>query len=237
MWHNYRVLNKISLGLIFVSLMFLFHAILKVSINSDLFMVKRINFVGDINHVTRDQFNSVVTKTFKGGFWNLNLREAKDSLEDLAWIKNVEIKRNWPNAIDVLVSERDAMARWKPGGLLDKSGELFDGAEDKRLSVLDGPIGQHGVVVAQYLSLTEVLEPYQVTIDQLRLTRQGSWHGRLSNGTAVALGEKSIASRLERLMRFLPESQSRYKSLVKFADLRYANGFSVSSSVNGKDGF
>jgi cell division septal protein FtsQ len=104
------------------------------------------------------------------------------------------------------------------------------------LSVLDGPIGQHGVVVAQYLSLTEILEPYRVTIDQLRLTRQGSWHGHLSNGTAVALGEKSIASRLERLMRFLPESQSRYKSLVKFADLRYANGFSVSSSVNGKDG-
>ena len=236
MWHNYRVLNNISLGLIFVSFMFLSHAILKVSINSDLFTVKRINFVGDINHVSRDQFNSVVTKTFKGGFWNLNLREAKDALEELAWIKNVQIKRNWPNAIDVLVSERDAMARWKHGGLVDKSGELFDGAEDKKLSVLDGPIGQHGVVVAQYLSLTELLEPYGVTIDQLRLTTQRSWYGHLSNGAVVALGEKSIASRLERFMRFLPETQSRFKSLVKFADLRYANGFSVSSSVNGKDG-
>ena len=93
MWHNYRALNKLSLGLIFVCLVFLLHAIFKVSINSDLFMVKRINFVGDINHVSRDQFNSVVTKTLKGGFWNLNLREAKDSLEQLAWIKNVEIKK------------------------------------------------------------------------------------------------------------------------------------------------
>ena len=210
MWHNYRALNKLSLGLIFVCLVFLLHAIFKVSINSDLFMVKRINFVGDINHVSRDQFNSVV-------------------------IKNVEIKRNWPNAIDVLVSERDAMARWKPGGLLDDSGELFNGAEDKRLPILDGPIGQHEVVAAQYLSLTQLLEPYEVSIDQLRLTTQRSWLGQLSNGTVVALGEKSIASRLERFIRFLPESQSRYKSL-KFADLRYANGFSVSSSVNGKDG-
>ena len=235
MWHNYRALNKLSFGLIFVCLVFLLHAIFKVSINSDLFMVKRINFVGDINHVSRDQFNSVVTKTLKGGFWNLNLREAKDSLEQLAWIKNVEIKRNWPNAIDVLVSERDAMARWKPGGLLDDSGELFNGAEDKRLPILDGPIGQHEVVAAQYLSLTQLLEPYEVSIDQLRLTTQRSWLGQLSNGTVVALGEKSIASRLERFIRFLPESQSRDKSL-KFADLRYANGFSVSSSVNGKDG-
>ena len=236
MWNNHRVLNKISVGLIFVSLMFLSHAILKVSINSELFAVKRINFVGDINHVSRDQFNSVVTETFKGGFWNLNLREAKDSLEELAWIRNVEIKRNWPNAIDVLVSERDAIARWKHGGLLDKSGELFDGAEDKRLSILDGPVGQHGVVVAEYLNLTDLLEPYGVTIDQLRLTTQRSWYGNLSNGTVVALGEKNISSRLKRFMRFLPETQSRYKSLVKFADLRYANGFSVSSSVNGKDG-
>ena len=112
MWHNYRALNKVSLGLVFISLMLFSYALLKVSFNSELFTVNRINFVGDINHVSRDQFSSVVVKTFKGGFFNLNLREAKDSLEQLPWIKNVEIKRNWPNAIDVLVSERDAMAQW-----------------------------------------------------------------------------------------------------------------------------
>ena len=236
MWHNYRALNKLSLGLILVSLIFLAYAFFKVTFNSKLFMVERINFVGDINHVSRDQFSSVVTKNFKGGFFNLNLREAKDSLEQLSWIKNVEIKRNWPNTIDVIVSERDAMARWKRGGLLDAAGELFDGAVDKNLPILDGPIGEHGVVMAQYLSLMDRLEPYEVSIDQLQLTKQRSWHGRLSIGTVVAIGEKNAAFRIERFMRFLPETQKRYKSLVKFADLRYANGFSVSSSVNGKGG-
>ena len=128
------------------------------------------------------------------------------------------------------------MARWKRGGLLDAAGELFDGAVDKNLPILDGPIGEHGVVMAQYLSLMDRLEPYEVSIDQLQLTKQRSWHGRLSIGTVVAIGEKNAAFRIERFMRFLPETQKRYKSLVKFADLRYANGFSVSSSVNGKGG-
>ncbi|MDC1311612.1 cell division protein FtsQ/DivIB [Burkholderiales bacterium] len=200
-------------------------------------MVNRINFVGDIKHVSRDQFNSVVTKSFKGGFFNLNLREAKVSLEQLSWIKNVEIKRNWPNAIDVLVSERNVVARWESGGLLDISGQIFNGAVDKRLPILSGPIGHNETVVAQYLKLTELLKPYGVTLDRLRLTKQQSWSGRLSNGTAVALGKRNIASRIERFMRFLPGSQARHKSSVEFADLRYANGFSVGPSVNGKDGF
>ena len=90
--------------------------------------------------------------------------------------------------------------------------------------------------MAQYLSLMDRLEPYEGSIDQLQLTKQRSWHGRLSIGTVVAIGEKNAAFRIERFMRFLPETQKRYKSLVKFADLRYANGFSVSSSVNGKGG-
>lgn len=234
MWDNYRALNKVSLGLVFISLMLFSYALLKVSFNSELFTVNRINFVGDINHVSRDQFSSVVVNTFKGGFFNLNLREAKDSLEQLPWIKNVEIKRNWPNAIDVLVSERDAMAQWGNGGLLDNSGHIFNGAADKRLPILSGPYGQHEVVVAQYLSLIALLKPYGLTFDRLWLTKQNSWFGRLSNGTLVAMGEQNLASRLKRFMRFLPESQSRYGSDVEFADLRYANGFSVSSSANGK---
>ena len=73
MWHNYRALNKLSLGLILVSLIFLAYAFFKVSFNSKLFMVERINFVGDINHVSRDQFSSVVTKNFFSVHSNLFL--------------------------------------------------------------------------------------------------------------------------------------------------------------------
>jgi cell division protein FtsQ len=236
MWHNYRALNKISFGLLFLSSLYLCQTAFKAGVNLDFFKVSRINFVGDIDHVSRDQFVSVVRKRFKGGFFNLNLREAKDSLERLPWIETVEIKRVWPNAIEVFVSERNAIARWQDGGLLDGSGELFDGALDARLPTLDGPVGQHITVVAKYLSLSALLEPYAVSIDRLRLTKQQSWYGHLSSGVVVALGEKNMESRLERFMRFFPEAEPRFKQDVKYADLRYTNGFSVSATVSQKDG-
>jgi len=91
-------------------------------------------------------------------------------------------------------------------------------------------------MIAVYLRLMKILEPYEVSVDRLRLSRQQSWYGHLSSGLEVAMGEQNIESRLERFMRFLPDAESRFKSSIKYVDLRYTNGFSVSSSVNGGDG-
>lgn len=231
MWHNHGALNKISFGILFFSCLYLCQAVFKVGVNLEFFKINRINFVGEINHVSLDQFESIVIKRFKGGFFNLNLSEAKDSLERLPWVNAVQIKRIWPNAIEVFVTERNAIARWKDGGLLDSSGELFEGALDEKIPTLDGPSDQHAAVVRKYLKLSEMLEPYAVKIDRLRLTKQQSWHGQLSSGVRVAFGEENVESRLERFMRFLPGVEPRFKQPIKYADLRYVNGFSVSASV------
>jgi cell division protein FtsQ len=154
----------------------------------------------------------------------------------LSWVKSVHIKRSWPNAVDITVLERHELARWNDGGLIDASGELFNGAADKKLPVLEGPVNQHAEMVAVYLRLMKILEPFKVSVDRLRLSRQQSWYGHLSSGLEVAMGEQNIESRLERFMRFLPDAESRFKSSIKYVDLRYTNGFSVSSSVNGGDG-
>ena len=236
MWHSYRTLNRLSFALIVVSSLYIFYACFKVAINSEVFKVKTINFIGDINHVTREQFSAVVLSNFKGGFFDLNLDHAKNALEDLSWVKSVRIKRNWPNAVDITVLERHELARWNDGGLIDASGELFNGAADKKLPVLEGPVNQHAEMVAVYLRLMKILEPFKVSVDRLILSRQQAWYGHLSSGLEVAMGEQNIESRLERFMRFLPDAESRFKSSIKYVDLRYTNGFSVSSSVNGGNG-
>ncbi|MDA0237408.1 MAG: cell division protein FtsQ/DivIB [Proteobacteria bacterium] len=236
MWHNYRALNKISYGLLLLLCLYLCQAVFKAGVNLEFFQVSRINFIGDIDHVSREQLESIVTKRFKGGFFNLNLREAKDSLERLPWINTVQIKRIWPDAIEVFVTEKNAIARWEGGGLLDGSGKLFEGALDAKLPILEGPDGQHIAVVRKYLSLSAMLEPHAVRIDRLRLTKHQSWYGRLSSGIVVAFGKENVESRLERFMRFLPDVELRFKQPVKYADLRYTNGFAVNATVSRKDG-
>ncbi len=229
MWHSYRTLNRLSLVLMVVSFLYIFYAGFKVAINSEIFKVKIINFTGEINHVTREQFSAVVLSNFKGGFFDLNLDHAKNTLEELSWVKSVRIKRSWPNAVDITVLERHELARWHDGGLIDASGELFNGAVDKKLPVLEGPFNQHAEMTATYLRLMEILEPFEVSVDRLRLSKQQSWYCLLSSGLEVAMGEQNIESRIERFMRFLPDAESQFKSSIKYVDLRYTNGFTASS--------
>ena len=237
MWHNYRSLNRVSITLVCFAVFCGMYAVIQSCLNSDFFSIREINFRGDIEHVSEYQFSDVVTNKVNGGFFNLDLTQAKQSFEQIPWVKTVAITRVWPDTLNVEVVERTELARWAGGGLVDDRGELFLGNVHHPLPTISGPLGTHEKMVDTYQKLSRSLEPFDVTLDKLTLSKSGSWKARLSNGIDVAMGEQeNIQARMGRFMRFLPDAQSELQLPIRYVDLRYSNGFAVSSEINTQVG-
>jgi len=232
MWHNYRLLNKICalLWLGLVTYLLLLGA--RFLMNTDYFDVDVINVRGDVQHLEADGLKTTIVKNFKGGFLNLNLNAAKAALEEIPRIQSVEITRDWPRSLTVYVTERKEIARWERGGLLDSGGVLFEVSSSEVLPMLSGPPNSHETVVREYLKLDRLLQGSGLSLEHLGLSDERSWSARLRNGPTLALGKENLELRLRRFMRFLPEVEKSMGRKVDYIDLRYANGFSVSSTVH-----
>ena len=199
--------------------------------NTDYFDVDVITVRGDVQHLEVDSLRSTVVKNFKGGFLNLNLNAAKAALEEIPRIQSVELTRDWPRSLTVRVKERKEIARWERGGLLDSGGVLFEVPSSEVLPMLSGPPNSLETVVREYLKLDRLLHGSGLSLEYLVLSEERSWSARLRGGPTLALGKENLELRLRRFMRFLPEVEKSLGGKVDYIDLRYANGFSVSSTV------
>ena len=104
---------------------------------AEFFQIKKINIAG-LEQVSEEQLNLLVIEKlenkilfFSSGtiFW-VNLNKIKEAiLEKFPQIDKIEISRNFPNNLDVLVTERKGLATFcheEKCFILDKEGIVFD---------------------------------------------------------------------------------------------------------------
>ncbi|MGA1094074.1 MAG: cell division protein FtsQ/DivIB, partial [Burkholderiaceae bacterium] len=171
------------------------------------------------------------------------LHDLRDVLEDHAWVRQVSMRRVWPNRLLVWVEEHEPIAIWADGQLINSYGELFSAQADlgqvqERLGCqmprLLGPVGSHLRVMERAMALQDELESHKRVLTRLELTEQLSWKAVLDGALVVELGRDQLpSSPIERLQGLLMRLESLEASLetksgtqrLALADLRYANGF------------
>ncbi|HYM87341.1 MAG TPA: cell division protein FtsQ/DivIB, partial [Pseudoxanthomonas sp.] len=167
----------------------------------------------------------------KPGFFAVRLQDAQDAVEKLPWVERAEVRKRWPDVIEIEVVEHKPFARWGKDRLLSEHGRLFPipkGMALAALPQLGGPDSQVGEVVTLYNESRELFAPIGFKVDSLVMDRRGSWSLALSNGTEVVVGRADARPRLGRFARMLPQLLARNALPLQRADLRYTNGFALS---------
>src|SRR3972149_4471952 len=76
------------------------------------------------------------------------LAAVRARLEQVSWVRHVDVRRVWPDRIEVKLEEHVAFARWGDTGLVNTFGEPFtasmDGAGEGRVPLFAGPAGTGG---------------------------------------------------------------------------------------------
>jgi cell division protein FtsQ len=193
--------------------------------------LRTLRVQGELQQVDQARLRATVLPYAKKGFFAVELDRIQAAVGALPWVERAEVRKHWPDVLEVRISEHRPFARWGEDRLLSEHGTLFsaDGAQAHAgLPRLDGPETQVAEVVALYNQARERLANAG-GVRGAGMDKRGSWSITLSDGTEVVLGRNDPEQRLERFAPLLPRLVAQHpgQRLVR-ADLRYTNGFSLS---------
>jgi cell division protein FtsQ len=244
MWDNPRLLNMAANTLIGLAALLFAFAGLQLLVHSPLFPLKEVVVRGELKNVAAGDIESAV-EGVGGNFFAANLADIRARLEQVAWVRHVDVRRAWPDRIEVRLEEHVAFARWGDSGLVNTFGEPFaadlEADREARLPLFAGPAGTEGEITRRYRRFVDLLAPLGETAERIVtavvLTPRFAWQLRTADGLNLELGRDGAEPVEQKLARFVaayPESLARLPRRAgsaadspRYVDLRYPNGFAL----------
>jgi cell division protein FtsQ len=201
----------------------LFHAFTGLSF----FRLREIDLRGELRHVTREQAELIVRRKLRGNFFTLDMNETKTAFEKLPWVRRAAIRRQWPDTLVVELEEHRVLARWQDGSLVNSFSERFQAAYGEKLTILFGSEEAAPELARRYGEFQRIVAPLKLRVAAVSTSERGAWRIKLGDGMELALGRRDMAQRLRRFVAVYGETVAKYPARVRYADLRYDNGFAV----------
>ena len=231
MWDNPRLLNGAANGLIAVAVVIFAFAATQAVLNSPLFPLREITVFGNLAHTSHEDIERATRGRVAANFFAADLALIRGSLERLAWVRRVDVRRVWPDRIEVALEEHAALARWGGIALVNTFGERFAGQSEAILPLFAGPAHTEGEVTRRYRRYAELLAPLGNGLERVILTPRFAWQLHLANGLSIELGRDlandTAEARLARFVSAYPQTLGRIARRHESVDLRYLNGFAL----------
>jgi cell division protein FtsQ len=235
MWDNPRQLNAIALVIAFAATTMLVWGAAAWAVRQPVFAFHTVVIDGPLHRANPAHLEAVLREEVKGTFFTLRLPDARSSLQRVPWVQGVALRRQWPDRLEVAVSEHQPLARWNDAALIDTEGEVFSADFDGDLPQFTGPEGTAAEVAAQYRAFVAALAPTGRAINAIRRSPRGGWQ-LVAAGTpplTIELGRTDPGERLARFVAYYRQTLdplSRGGARIDYADLRYRNGFAARMS-------
>ncbi len=227
MWDNPAALNRTSDLLLAAAGLLVLYSLIRFAIVQPVFAMREIRVGGATAHVTLEQVEAIARRDVHGTFFTLDLARLRGSFEKMPWVRKVDIRRSWPDRIDVAIEEHQPLARWGNTALVNRQGEVFEAAYDANLPVFAGPTGTSREVALQYDALRRVFASVGREPVHVQLSPRRAWRVRLDDGMTLELGREQVESRLQRFVSAYPQTLAPLARRIDYVDLRYANGFAA----------
>lgn len=231
MWDKPNMLNWIANALFAFALVLFIYGSVFILVHLPIFPLNEVRVEGELNRVTREQVKLIASRYLQGNFFTVNLVRTRQAFEKLPWARNVSVRRRWPNRLEVVIEEHQALARWGNIALVNTHGELFHAASDADLPVFYGPGDGVKEVAEHYGEFSELILSMNMKLREVTLTPRRSWQVTTNTGMVISLGREKMDMRLARFMQVYRKTYAGLKGDLKYVDLRYPSGFAVRSPM------
>jgi len=242
-WHRPAVLNLISDVLMLTSAAVIGYALVMWVANRPSFQLREVVVLTPPAQVSAEQLEYAARSAVKGNFFTVDLAHVRESFEKLPWVRHAQVRRRWPDALELKLEEHQAVAYWTVTDsgdtrLVNRQGEVFVAASNAHMPLFSGPEGYAPYLLAQYTRFSEVLKPMGHALVEVGLSAREAWQLTLDDGLVIRLGrdqERAPAeARLARFVNAYPKAMAQRDMQVAVADLRYPNGFALLPKDEGR---
>lgn len=227
MWHKPDVLNRISDLLFTLAILLVVYGAAHFVVHLPAFALREVRVNGTLAHVTGDQIEAIVKRELNGNFITLKLAAVRASFEKLPWVRQVQVRRQWPDRLEITLEEHLPLARWGAAALVNSYGEVFQAAYDGKLPLFVGPDGAAKEVAIQYDYFRRTLAAIGRVPLWVQVSPRRAWQIQLEDGLTLELGREQVEGRLARFVAAYERTLGQLGRRIDYVDLRYANGFAV----------
>src|SRR5262245_21398633 len=236
MWDNPRLLNVAAGALVGLAVLAFSLAGLLLLMRSPMLPMHELVVTGGMERTTRQEIEAAAQAVPGGNFFAYPIAALRANLERLPWVRRAELRRVFPDRIELRIEEHVALARWgqvagdqQAAALVNTYGEKFAGKTTDSLPLFIGPAGTEAEVTRRYANFSRLVAPLGAGLERVVLTPRFAWQLRLANGMQLLLGRDGdqAEARLARFVEAYPETLGKMQRRHDNIDLRYPNGFAL----------
>lgn len=233
-WFRHGMLFTIIVGVIGCG------AYLEQVESSPAFPILHVTVDGEFSHIDKQALVEAVTPFASGGFMSVDVVRLREAGESVPWVKEIQVKRVWPDSLHLVVEEQEAIALWGDDALVNNKGNLFFPAKASfpdGLVQLKGPKGSSRMVAEQFYAVSRLVSTLGLSVQEIEMSERRAWTIKLSNGVNVMLGRTDSEQRLQRFVTTFKAVLQPYENDITAVDMRYTNGLSVAWLAGQKHDF
>lgn len=196
-----------------------------------------VRIVGDLSAAERTEVEAAVGGALGAQRWGVATRVAH-TVDGLAWVREVRVRRQWPDLLRVAVQRETIAAQWGDGRWLTASGHVVatPGGETPgvawqpppNLPRLDAAFADGPEAMRVFGLVNEAAADGGLAVARLEEDAAGQWIATLRGDRplTVVLGGEHLAARMQRFAGVYRRAL-RYAGDIAQADARYDRGVAV----------
>lgn len=195
----------------------------------DVFQIQRVEINSNEKYLVGERKEKLIKELLGKNFVSYDLDLYRVELLNNPWVKNAEVKRRWPDEIDIMIKERRPIAIWNDLYLIEADGDIFEPdlmPSDVMIS-LQGNIEQKEKMLAGMNFINTMTYSVGLKVEKIILDYRGAWIIVLENDVELYLGAMLFEERLQRFVMHYPSSiHSKMNSIIAI-DFRYDHGYAL----------
>ncbi len=191
--------------------------------------IEKIRISGKFQQLDTQAIEQQLQPYLGQGFFALDIQQIQHTISQQAWVKNVSVRRIWPNRVHVNVEEKKAVARWDEKHLLSAEAVIFpaDVASFAQLPRINGYSKQTRELLERYSRLQQRFNALSLRVTAMVEDNKGSLRLELDERLTVSLGGGDNATKISHLLAVYPQHIAPRLEFIEQIDFRYSNGFSI----------
>jgi len=204
MLNDLQALKRLTL-LVYLLIIPLVIFLIQQSLIRSNFPINEIQIKNQYEKVDSLQVDLIIQQYLRGNFFGLDLNLTRNVFKKLPWVREVSVRRIWPDKIEISIEEHQVIARWGNVGLVNDKGEFFNAAYQDDLPYFWGPKNFVSEITQKYFEINKILSKELMQIGTISMSDRLSWEIQTDNNIKIVLGRKDI---LKKITNFVEHYQT-----------------------------
>ena len=87
--------------------------------------ITRVEVHSTLRYIHKSRVRSMLNPLIKSRFFQLDLQRVREVLLSQSWVKEVSLRKEWPDKLVVFLEEKEPVARWGDDSLITGDGDVF----------------------------------------------------------------------------------------------------------------